>query len=604
MKGLRRMKIVCDACTAKYSIADEKVAGKVFKIRCKKCENIIVVRGNTAEAVEAAPPANKATKVFDYDSPDAALPAEGEWHVVIDQEQVGPMTSEEVRQRFANGEIDADSYIWKEGFADWERIPDVAEFADLEAAAAPQAPSASDAMFGTPEQEPAAEPGPVAAVAAAAAAVPRSGADIFGGDAGGVDLFGGEAESDSGSNLFGNADPSIGDNTGEISMSKEAEAQLKGQRNENSVLFSLGNLAALASDAPKAAPSSSSSAPGISNTGGSEGSGLIDIRSMASVYLADKGGSSATGSAGVGSVDDLPVFNTSGFESASPVLLPTQSAGNDNKVVILLGIIGALVVAAAILIFIVLKGGDEDKAGETKAVASAEIDAGTGKANPADVPAETDTTEVPAEATPTETVTPPVTDVAPEKPTPTTESAKPAPAASKPKPEKKLTRREKRELAKREKEKRAQAKRDAADKRKAAAAAKRESPNTGGGGGCDEITCLVEPNKACCRKLAKKKPSSSTSGGGNSNLPEKLSRGDISAGISKVKGRVSSCGDKHDGKGRVSVSIKINGAGKVTSASASGGSSGLRSCVTSAVKRARFKKTQKGMSVKYPFVFR
>ena len=39
------MKIVCDACSAKYSIADEKVQGKVFKIRCKKCSNIIVVRG-------------------------------------------------------------------------------------------------------------------------------------------------------------------------------------------------------------------------------------------------------------------------------------------------------------------------------------------------------------------------------------------------------------------------------------------------------------------------------------------------------------------------------------------------------------------------------
>ncbi len=39
------MKIVCDACPAKYSISDDKVQGKVFKIRCKKCSNIIVVRG-------------------------------------------------------------------------------------------------------------------------------------------------------------------------------------------------------------------------------------------------------------------------------------------------------------------------------------------------------------------------------------------------------------------------------------------------------------------------------------------------------------------------------------------------------------------------------
>ena len=39
------MKIVCEACQAKYSIADDKVRGKVFKIRCKKCSHVIVVRG-------------------------------------------------------------------------------------------------------------------------------------------------------------------------------------------------------------------------------------------------------------------------------------------------------------------------------------------------------------------------------------------------------------------------------------------------------------------------------------------------------------------------------------------------------------------------------
>ena len=47
------MKIVCDNCATKYSIADEKVRGKVFKIRCKKCSHIIVVRGGADGSVEA-----------------------------------------------------------------------------------------------------------------------------------------------------------------------------------------------------------------------------------------------------------------------------------------------------------------------------------------------------------------------------------------------------------------------------------------------------------------------------------------------------------------------------------------------------------------------
>ena len=94
------MKIVCDACQAKYSISDDKVQGKVFKIRCKKCSNIIVVRGG-AGAAEAAPaPApEKDTRVYDYGYEGGGEPPAGDesvWHVVINQDQVGPMTARAV----------------------------------------------------------------------------------------------------------------------------------------------------------------------------------------------------------------------------------------------------------------------------------------------------------------------------------------------------------------------------------------------------------------------------------------------------------------------------------------------------------------------------
>src|SRR4029453_14767156 len=38
------MKFVCDRCQTKYSIADERVRGKVLKVKCKTCANVIVVR--------------------------------------------------------------------------------------------------------------------------------------------------------------------------------------------------------------------------------------------------------------------------------------------------------------------------------------------------------------------------------------------------------------------------------------------------------------------------------------------------------------------------------------------------------------------------------
>ena len=38
------MKFLCDKCKTRYTISDEKVRGKVLKIRCKNCAHIIVVR--------------------------------------------------------------------------------------------------------------------------------------------------------------------------------------------------------------------------------------------------------------------------------------------------------------------------------------------------------------------------------------------------------------------------------------------------------------------------------------------------------------------------------------------------------------------------------
>src|SRR6476660_1115998 len=104
------MKIVCDACQAKYSISDDKVQGKVFKIRCKKCSNIIVVRGG-AGAAEAAPAPEKDTRVYDYGydgggGGEAPVGDDAVWHLVINQDQVGPLSVSEVQAKFASGEVD------------------------------------------------------------------------------------------------------------------------------------------------------------------------------------------------------------------------------------------------------------------------------------------------------------------------------------------------------------------------------------------------------------------------------------------------------------------------------------------------------------------
>src|SRR3954468_7167219 len=102
------MNIVCDASQAKYSISDDKVQGKVFKIRCKKCSNIIVVRGGANAAEPAPAPQEKDTRVYDYGYEGGggggeAASEDAVWHLVINQDQVGPLTADEVKAKFAAG---------------------------------------------------------------------------------------------------------------------------------------------------------------------------------------------------------------------------------------------------------------------------------------------------------------------------------------------------------------------------------------------------------------------------------------------------------------------------------------------------------------------
>lgn len=578
------MKIVCDACSAKYSIADEKVRGKVFKIRCKKCSNIIVVRGDADAQSDAS------TAGADPAS-DGAV-----WHVVIDQDQVGPMTDAEVHDRYARGEIDSESYVWREGFEDWLRLADVAELGigggssetQVAASAGAGAASAGAGMFG----------GPAVEDTAAAQSDPH---DLFssqsgvGFSPGGGDMFGGgeapmaAASSQPASDgMFAGAN-GAGGGGGDL----QVESQLKGQRNESSVLFSLGNLASLANEAPRstggssAPPSGTASTSAPSSGGTTEGSGLIDIRSMASVYLGEKSEAKPAGT-----VDDLPVFATSSFEAVSPVLLPSTAPQPTDKKLLygLIGVIAFLLIAAVVLVAVLLSGGDGE--GEATRLAQTMTDARAAAVNPAatepgdsetEVEPKTDPTPAPSEA---------------EKPA--TETEKPA-AAEKPSTRENRDRDRNRERA-RDRNRNRNRDRDRNRREQREPEPKPEPKASSDSGGCDEISCLVTPNKPCCRKYR----SGGGGGGGgaaSSNLPASPSKSNVLSGVRRVTSRVASCGNRHNASGMIKVRIKIAPSGRVSSANAKTSNGGLASCIERAVKRARFEKSKRGVTVNYPFMF-
>ena len=489
------MKIVCDACEAKYSISDDKVRGKVFKIRCKKCSNVIVVRG--VSGAEPEPPSQDTHVQHDGDEPAAS---DAIWHLVIQQEQIGPMTAGDVGHRFASGEINGETFAWREGQADWLPLAQLDAFASLVVATAP------------------------------------------------VESILPVATSQGGDELFASAP---------ASEPSAAAQRLRGERNESSVLFSLGNLANIAGHKPGPAPSTIAAA--MPQPAGGEGSGLIDIRSMASAYLGG-GMQIAKPTAGIGSIDDLPVFGGGGF-SEPAVLVPTPPrAGNSKVLYAMIGAIALLAVVAAVLIVMLLH---RDPAPDQVASAPPAI-APTPPSPPAPVAV---------------TVAEPSAPIAAPAPPPPPHALPPQHHDPKPPAVHAVTPVPKPEAL-------------------AVKPAKPESAE------CDDISCVVNADSPCCMRLRgahdPAKPAKPTI---DPNLPEKLVASMITDAVANVKARVMACGDKSPVKGRVKVHVKVNPDGHVANVTVeTSPDAKLGACVAAAVQRATFPKTQAGGSFGIPYL--
>jgi predicted Zn finger-like uncharacterized protein len=165
------MHFICDKCTTKYSIPDSKIAGKILKLRCKKCGNTITIKDPDFRAVEIAKlketikkpdkgkellksafkkslkedlkedlktskvvsekkiiPKQK-SKVPKEEKTQNTKPPEfkksitgagqEEWYLADSRGQFGPMELSELIARIKRGEPDHDAVVWRDGFDEW-----------------------------------------------------------------------------------------------------------------------------------------------------------------------------------------------------------------------------------------------------------------------------------------------------------------------------------------------------------------------------------------------------------------------------------------------------------------------------------------------------
>ena len=109
------MKFYCDNCNAKYSIADEKVRGKILKVRCKACSNIITVREPKAPIAQSntAPPRTGGAP------PPPPKPSLIAWYYAINGQSFGPFDSAQLQSMFESGELGDACYLWNEKMSGW-----------------------------------------------------------------------------------------------------------------------------------------------------------------------------------------------------------------------------------------------------------------------------------------------------------------------------------------------------------------------------------------------------------------------------------------------------------------------------------------------------
>ena len=110
------MKIVCDSCATKYSIADDKV------------------RQGLQDPLQEVQPHHRGARHRRRGAaaPAAAATRRERWLAPGRRRRAGRAAAPrpEIRARLGRGEINGETYIWKEGLADWLKLSTVPEFAD------------------------------------------------------------------------------------------------------------------------------------------------------------------------------------------------------------------------------------------------------------------------------------------------------------------------------------------------------------------------------------------------------------------------------------------------------------------------------------------
>lgn len=369
-------------------------------------------------------------------------------------------------------------------------------------------------------------------------------------------------------------------------MGGSAPQRMTGQRNENSVLFSLSNLQQLASRSGSPAeaspmasqPPSASLGPQSSPPPNGEGSGLIDIRALA------KSTTPGTRAAPSQAVDDLLAIGTGGGAVlGAPLLGPAPDESSYGNRWLWIGGVALAIIAiigAGVGVGMALGGSDQDAleiTAESETAPAVTVPGSNAVAASAKAPVDTSDQALAAQAAAEPVQAATIEDNSPE----------PAPELAEPAPKKRVaSNTQRRPRATRS------TKSEAADP---APAPKKRSGN---------LDALMDEVVGGSSSSKKPRQASAPSSRDTSSLPDAPSRNDVKTALQGVSGGVKAC--RKDAGGTATVNVTFSGkTGRATGAKVASGpfkGTPVGSCIESAVKRARVPRfKQSSFKVTFPY---
>ncbi|MFN0061113.1 MAG: GYF domain-containing protein [Myxococcaceae bacterium] len=149
------MNFSCEKCHRKYTIPDERAAGRLLRVRCKVCGHIMQIQGppedEEPEALtrsvthaelmrlvkEPAPAPHQDPEPDDENWESETTRAQAgpdpdvQWFAMVRGAQIGPFAVARLVDRIRQGEVTLRTYVWRAGRADWARAEDVPELVPL-----------------------------------------------------------------------------------------------------------------------------------------------------------------------------------------------------------------------------------------------------------------------------------------------------------------------------------------------------------------------------------------------------------------------------------------------------------------------------------------